>query len=201
MSKSALPLYDICCRSHIPNAHFFDGWQCVNGSDLNPLYVPKDCFEDYVKSLGISADTHIVLYDNLGKSIPAFQNWAAFRTLWLFRVRTCIIIIIGPRREKICLRGFVNNTGADQPAHLRSLISAFVVRFLESNICKLTTSEISTFSLVSVAEEIDLKFALSETPKTGFVAAGPNYNTRFLILIAFAQKLLLHAHAAVFQQW
>ena len=35
----------------------------------------------------------------------------------------------GPRREKTCLRGFANNTGADQPAHPRSLISAFVIRF------------------------------------------------------------------------
>ena len=39
-------------------------------------------------------------------------------------------IINGPQREKTCLRGFANNTGADQPAHPRSLISAFVIRFL-----------------------------------------------------------------------
>ena len=38
----------------------------------------------------------------------------------------------GPRREKTCLRGIANNTVADQPGHLRSLINAFVVRFLES---------------------------------------------------------------------
>ena len=37
--------------------------------------------------------------------------------------------INGPRREKTCLRGFTNNTGADQPAHPRSLTSAFVIRF------------------------------------------------------------------------
>ena len=37
----------------------------------------------------------------------------------------------GPKHEKTCLRGFVNNKGADQPAHTRSLISAFVIRFLE----------------------------------------------------------------------
>ena len=37
-------------------------------------------------------------------------------------------LINGPRREKTCLRGFSNNTGADQPAHPRSLISAFVIR-------------------------------------------------------------------------
>ena len=33
---------------------------------------------------------------------------------------------MGPRREKICLRGFTINKGADQPAHPRSLISALV---------------------------------------------------------------------------
>ena len=44
----------------------------------------------------------------------------------------------GPRHEK-------NNTGTDQPAHPPSLISAFVVRFLESLICKLATGEVSVF--------------------------------------------------------
>ena len=81
----------------------------------------------------------------------------------------------GPLREKTCHRGFGNNTGADQPAHPHSLISVFVIRFLESIICKLATGEISTFQLVSVAEETDLKIALSETPKTGFVATRPIY--------------------------
>ena len=51
----------------------------------------------------------------------------------------------GPRREKTCLRGFANNTGADQPAYPRSRISAFVIRFLENFICKLATGEISIF--------------------------------------------------------
>ena len=36
----------------------------------------------------------------------------------------------GPRREKTCLRRFANNTVADQNAHPRSLISAFVIRIL-----------------------------------------------------------------------
>ena len=36
--------------------------------------------------------------------------------------------IFGPRREKTCLRCFANNKAADQPAHTRSLISAFVIR-------------------------------------------------------------------------
>ena len=47
----------------------------------------------------------------------------------------------GPRREKTCLRGLVNNTVEDQPAHLHSLVSAFVIRFLKSIICKHATGE------------------------------------------------------------
>ena len=31
-----------------------------------------------------------------------------------------VLKISGPRLEKTCLRGFVNNTGADQPAHPQS---------------------------------------------------------------------------------
>ena len=50
------------------------------------------------------------------------------------------------------------------------LISAFVIRVLESIISRLATSEISLLYIVSVAEETGLKLALSETPKTGFVA-------------------------------
>ena len=79
----------------------------------------------------------------------------------------------GPRREKTCLREFANNTGADQPAHPRSLISTFVIRFMESIICKLATDENSSFYLVSVGEETDLKLALTETPKTGFLSTRP----------------------------
>ena len=52
---------------------------------------------------------------------------------------------MGPKREKTCLGRFANNTGADQPAHPRSLISGFVIRFLESIICYLATGEISIF--------------------------------------------------------
>ena len=47
----------------------------------------------------------------------------------------------------------VNNKRANQPAHRRSLISAFVIRFSESIISKLATDEISFFKFVSVAEE------------------------------------------------
>ena len=54
-----------------------------------------------------------------------------------------VLIIYGPQREKTCLRGFANNKCADQPAHPRRLISAFVIPFMESTICKLATGDIS----------------------------------------------------------
>ena len=41
--------------------------------------------------------------------------------------------------------GFVNNKGADQPAHPRSLTSAFAVRSLERAGWKLVKSEILNF--------------------------------------------------------
>ena len=44
---------------------------------------------------------------------------------------------------RTCIREFANNTGADQPGHLRCLISAFVDRSLRSITCKHVTGEIS----------------------------------------------------------
>ena len=67
----------------------------------------------------------------------------------------------------------MNNKGADLPAHPCSLISAFVISLLESNISILATSKISVFQLVSVAEETGFSLALSETRKTGFVMLWP----------------------------
>ena len=55
----------------------------------------------------------------------------------------------------------------------RSLISTFVIRLVESLICKLATGEISIFQLVSIAEETGLKLAVSENTKTGFLARRP----------------------------
>ena len=79
-----------------------------------------------------------------------------------------LVGISGPRHEKTCLRGFANNKGADQPAHPYRLISAFAVHFLLSIISRLAASEISIFSLVSVAEETGLSLALWQTPEDRF---------------------------------
>ena len=46
-----------------------------------------------------------------------------YEVTWLFIQQTS-----EPRHEKTCLISYVNNNGADQPAHSCSLISAFVFR-------------------------------------------------------------------------
>ena len=64
---------------------------------------------------------------------------------------------------------YANNKGADQPAHPRSLISAFVVRCLDNIKPLLAIAEISSLYLTSVAEQASLSVTWSQTPKTGFL--------------------------------
>ena len=53
----------------------------------------------------------------------------------ILKILACAAIMLyGPCRDKTCLRVFANNTGADQPAHLGSLISAFLIHVLKVHI-------------------------------------------------------------------
>ena len=52
---------------------------------------------------------------------------------------------IEPGHEKMCIMPYANNKGADQPAHPRSLISAFIVRCKDRMIPLVYISEISRF--------------------------------------------------------
>ena len=66
---------------------------------------------------------------------------------------------------------YANNKGAD----LRSLISAFVVRCLDSIIPLVPISEISSLCLASVVASIGLSLTWSQTQKTGFLVTRLNY--------------------------
>ena len=81
----------------------------------------------------------------------------------------------GAQCQKTCLRGFANNKGVDHPAHMRSLISTFVVCLTESIMSRHSPREISMFWLVYVAEQANLNITLSDSPKTGFVMTQPKY--------------------------
>ena len=68
----------------------------------------------------------------------------------------------------MCLMSYANTKGADQPAHTRSLISAFVVRCLDSAMSLVSGIKISNLMLASVAEQAGLSLTWSETPKDTF---------------------------------
>ena len=68
----------------------------------------------------------------------------------------------------MCLMSYANNKGADQPAHSRSLISAFVVCCLDSIISLDSLAKISRLQLASVAVQAGLCLAWSETPEDTF---------------------------------
>ena len=77
------------------------------------------------------------------------------------------IQILASSRENLFMP-YVNNNGADQPAHPRSLISTFIVRCLDSIIPPVSISKISSLHLASVAAQAGLSLTWSQTPKTGF---------------------------------
>ena len=62
----------------------------------------------------------------------------------------------------------MNKKGADQPAHSRSLISAFIVCCLASMIPILSKSKISRLLLVAVAEQAGLNLTWSQIPEDRF---------------------------------
>ena len=68
----------------------------------------------------------------------------------------------------MCLKSYANNKGADQPAHQRSLISAFVIHCLDSVMSLVSVTKISSLMLASVAEQAKLSLTWSETPEDTF---------------------------------
>ena len=63
---------------------------------------------------------------------------------------------------------YATNKGVDQPAHPRSLISAFVVRGLDSVRSLVSVIKISSPLLAPVAEQASLSLTWSETPEDTF---------------------------------
>ena len=68
---------------------------------------------------------------------------------------------------------YAYNKRADQPAHPRSLISAFIVRWLDSIIPPVSISEIASIYIASAAAQASLSLPWSQTPKTGFLVTRP----------------------------
>ena len=67
--------------------------------------------------------------------------------LFLAVPRGCLqfVIVVFPDHTHLLISVIVNNKGADQHAHPRSLISDFVIRLLESIISRHATGEVLIF--------------------------------------------------------
>ena len=81
---------------------------------------------------------------------------------------------------------YANNKGADQPVHPRNLISAFIVRFLDSIIATDVRSKISRLLLASVAEQTGLSVTWLHTFENRFSRDGAHTLSSNLHLICFA---------------
>lgn len=67
-------------QAHIPHALYFDLYKCCTGTKEIPLNLPEpECWTRYIQSLGVSSDTHVVVYDGQNMRL-------ALRTWWLFRL-------------------------------------------------------------------------------------------------------------------
>ena len=84
---------------------------------------------------------------------------------------------------------YANNKGADQPAHPCSLISAFVVRCLDSIISLDSIVEISRLLLASVAAQAGLCLAWSETPEDMFCRVVAQLLYHHVLAMGLAQNM------------
>ena len=125
------------------------GYKCVDPSEMQHYaafhlglhYLQKYSFRGFPKTKGFylqHSSCNQLFLIRMNKSVDHDQM--LFQKLSDLDLQCFQNRIYGPRHEKTYLRGFANNTGADQPAHPRSLISAFVIRFLESIMSRLATS-------------------------------------------------------------
>ena len=101
---------------------------CIYPARLESIFASSKTSVETVRACAGSSE-HLMLASAPGAKIEHFCADSPEPSLLVYNDN-------GHRREKTCLLGFANNKGADQPAHPRSLISAFVIRLLESIISR-----------------------------------------------------------------
>ena len=115
-----------------------------------------------------SSQTHARKTTNMAVSKTFCKNKPQHKKTCLCYMEQ-IYTLYEPGHAKMCLMPYANNIGADQLAHPRSLISAFVVRSFDSMISLVSRSKISRFWLVSVA---GLNVTWSQTLEDTFSLGG-----------------------------
>ena len=127
---------------------------------------------------------------NLMKMVLISKNFIlTIPNFWRSSDLYCLVTFIKPGHEKMCRMSYANNKGADQPAHPRNLISAFVVRCLDSIISLDSTAEISRLQLASVAAQAGLCLTWSEIPEDTFCRVAAHFENSVIFWIVKAYKL------------
>ena len=98
--------------------------------------------------------------------LPVFRGWSKWATSW----------------ENLFIQ-YANNKGAYQPAHPHSLISAIIVRCLDSITPLVSISGTSSLYLASVAVQASLCLTWLQTPKTGFILIWLIYHKKTVAVI------------------
>ena len=130
--------------------------------------------------------------DGMTNSID--PDWTASEgTVWsgsALLIQTCVseYLVWATSWENLFIP-YANNKGADQPVHLCSLISAFVVHFLDSIMLLVSVSKISSLYLASVAVQAGLCLTWSQTLKTGFLVMRLVSLQYFLLQLWLAKNL------------
>ena len=106
----------------------------------------------------------VLFLDTCPDPLPPQSGYAHGYCAYVIRTKHLMLLMT---REKLTLL-YVNTKGPDQPALPHSLISAFVIRYLDSNLINVLHTK-----LVYVAEKAVLSLARSETPKSCFLALRP----------------------------
>ncbi|KAL5008531.1 hypothetical protein ScPMuIL_014112 [Solemya velum] len=72
--------HDLYLKGHIPNALFYNTSQCLFDPQGRVGDLPdEECFQEYIRLLGISRNTHVVVYDR-------YLNIVASRIWWTLRL-------------------------------------------------------------------------------------------------------------------
>ena len=104
-----------------------------------------------------------LLFDDFCSSEEKAFGSCLYKMSWAMRKH--VLCHMRTTKAQISLR---INKGADQPAHPRSLISAFVVRCLDSVMSLVCVTKLSSLMLASVTEQASLSLTWSETPDNTF---------------------------------
>ena len=86
-----------------------------------------------------------------------------------------VLVLIRAMSWENLFMTYANNKGGDQPAHLCSLISTFVVHCLDSIIPQVSISKISSLYLASVAAQASLCLTWRKPQRQVFSWRGSNY--------------------------